>query len=119
LNSRHESHLFGLVTAVVCVSSLYFGRVVFVPFALSLLFSLLLSPVVTFLERIRVPRMAAVLLVVMSLFGATGALGWLTSEQLGDLTKQLPIYKQTLETKIRTLQGMQCGPFCQRAFENV
>jgi predicted PurR-regulated permease PerM len=59
--------------------------------------------------------MAAVLLVVMSLFGATGALGWLTSEQLGDLTKQLPIYKQTLETKIRTLQGMQSGPFTQIA----
>jgi predicted PurR-regulated permease PerM len=48
IKSRDDSGLLRVVTAVVVIATLYFARVVFVPLALALLFSLLLIPVVAF-----------------------------------------------------------------------
>ena len=97
----------------MCVATLYFGRVVFVPFALALLFALLLSPVVSFLERAKAPRLLAIFSWLSVCLGS--AERWVGSplNKLSDLSKQLPTYKQTLESKIQTLQGMRSGSFAQ------
>jgi predicted PurR-regulated permease PerM len=105
--ARENSRLLGVVTAVVVIATLYFARLVFVPLALALLVSLLLTPVVTFLERIRVPRILAILLVVAALAGSIGIAGWKISRQLVNLVDQLPTYENTLEDKIRALKDSQ------------
>jgi len=87
------------------ITTLYFARVVFIPLALALLFSLVLTPPVAFLEKIKMPRVLAIFLVVVVLIGLTGLLGWKTSQQAVDLTNQLPSYSATLENKIRSLKG--------------
>ena len=94
-----------MVTAVIAVATLYFARVVFIPLALALLFTLLLTPLVTFLEKIWVPRLLAILIVVVGLAGLLGLLGWQTSQQFVDLTNELPVYKKTLVDKIHSLKG--------------
>jgi predicted PurR-regulated permease PerM len=104
---RENSPSLGVVAAVVVVATLYFARVVFIPFALALLFSLLLTPAVAFLEKIKIPRVLAILLVVVTLTGSMGLIGWKTSQQLVNLTDQLPAYKKTLEDKIHALRGGQ------------
>ena len=71
--SRENSRLLGIVTAVVAISTLYFARVVFIPLALALLIALLLTPSVSFLERIRFPRTIAIFIVVLALLGLLGA----------------------------------------------
>jgi predicted PurR-regulated permease PerM len=83
---------------------LYFARVVFIPLALAILFSLFLSPIVTFFERIKFPRPLAVVLVVSTLIGLISLLLWQSSQQFFDLTNQLPAYKETLVKKIHTLK---------------
>jgi predicted PurR-regulated permease PerM len=103
--SSETSRLLGIVTAVVAVATLYFARVVFIPLALALLFTLLLTPVVTFLEKIRVPRLLAILLVVAGLATLLGLMGWRSSQQFVELTNQLPEYKKTLIDKIHVLRG--------------
>jgi predicted PurR-regulated permease PerM len=94
-----------MVTAIVVVTTLYFARVVFIPLALALLFTLLLTPLVTFLEKIWVPRLLAILIVVVGLAALLGLLGWQTSQQFVDLTNELPVYKKTLVDKIHSLRG--------------
>lgn len=62
----HEnSRLLGIVAAVAVIATLYFARVVFVPIALALPLSLVLSPLVAFLEKIKLPRVLAIFLVVV------------------------------------------------------
>jgi predicted PurR-regulated permease PerM len=103
--STENSLLLGIVAAVVVIATLYFARIVFIPLALALLLSLVLSPPVAFLERIKLPRALAIFLVIVLLVGLMGLVGWKTSQQFVDLTDQLPAYRQTLEDKIRSLKG--------------
>src|ERR1700691_3511209 len=105
LASTESSRLLGVVSAVVVIATLYFARVVFIPLALALLFSLLLAPPVAFLERIKLPRILAIFLVVVILGGLMGLIGWKTSQQFVDLTDQLPSYRKTLQDKIQVLKG--------------
>lgn len=103
--STETSRLLGVIVAVVVIATLYFARVVFIPLALALLLSLLLAPPVAFLERIRLPRVLAIFLVVVILVGLMGLIGWETSQQFVDLSNQLPSYEQTLQDKIHALKG--------------
>ena len=100
-----NSRASGLFVAIVVIAALYLARVVFVPLALALLFSLLLTPLVSVLESIKVPRIIAIFIVVLALLGVVGFAGWKTSQQLVEVTQQLPSYKKTLEDKIHALQG--------------
>lgn len=102
---REDSRLVGIVVAVVLIATLYFARVVFVPLALAWLFSLILTPPVAFLEKIKLPRIFAIFLVTVVLVGFVGLLGWKTSQQFVDLTSQLPMYKKTLQDKIHALKA--------------
>jgi len=99
-----NSRLFDLVAAVVIIATLYFARVVFMPLGLALLFSLVLTPPVTFLERIKIPRILAIVLVVV-LVGVLSLIGWKTSGQFVDLVNQLPTYQDTIQAKIQALVG--------------
>jgi len=100
---RADSRLLGVVAAVVLIATLYFARVVFIPLALALLISLLLTPVISLLERTKVPRFIAIFLVVIGVACSMGVTAWLISRQVVSLTDELPTYKKTLEGKIRAL----------------
>ncbi len=86
------------------IATLYLARVVLVPFALAMLLSFLLTPCVAFLERIRLPRALAVLLVVGVFVAAMGSVGWVVTNQLVDVTSQIPSYKANITTKIESLR---------------
>src|ERR1700730_13810028 len=101
--NRDVSHLLAVAVAVVVIATLYLARVVLVPFALAMLLSFLLTPCVAFLERIRLPRAAAVLLVVGFFVAAMGSVGWVVTNQLVDVTSQIPSYKANITTKIESL----------------
>jgi predicted PurR-regulated permease PerM len=94
-----------LVAAVVVIATLYLARVVFIPLALALLFSLLLTPPLALLERIKLPRILAIFLVVVTLAGLMGAIGWKAAPEFVELATKLPTYKQTLEDKIHAVKG--------------
>jgi predicted PurR-regulated permease PerM len=74
--SSKKSWPSGLLVAVVAIAALYLARVVFIPLALALLFSLLLTPVVSFLEKIMIPRLLAIFFVVLVLLSLIGFVGW-------------------------------------------
>lgn len=108
---NESAQLLRVVTGVVVVAALYVGRTVFIPLALALLLSLLLAPVMEFLGRIRVPRLLAILLLVVALCSLAGGLAWKASSELAELANQLPSYRETLEAKIKVVSGLRSSNF--------
>lgn len=97
------------VTGLV-IAALYFGRELFVPLALAILLSFILTPLVVLLRKFRVPRAAAVLLVVAFAFTLIGCLGMIMGNQLADLAQRLPAYEATLRARIQSLQASSNAP---------
>ena len=97
------------LTAFV-IAALYFARDLLIPLALSALLTFLLSPLVGRLER-WIGRIAAVLFVVVLIFTATGAAGWMLTRQLVDLATKLPEYKGNIVTKLHAFQTPKNGAF--------
>ncbi|MEW6256824.1 MAG: AI-2E family transporter [Pseudomonadota bacterium] len=98
-----------LVGFMAIVAMLSLARDVFVPVAIAVLLSFVLSPVILVLRRIRVPRTLAVVLVVLvALFGIL-SLTTLVALQVADLASELPRYTQTIREKVRTLKGATEG----------
>ena len=97
--------------AAVSIAALYLGRVVFIPLTFALLFSLILTPIVSFLEKIKFPRLLAIFVVVLTLLGATSLIGWISSVQVVDLSNELPSYAQALQKKINATQSRRSVTF--------
>ena len=99
------SALTGIVFGCVIIACLYFGREVLVPIALAVLMSFLLAPPVRLLQGWRVPRVLAVIVVVVVAFAGIFSLGGLMVGEINELARDLPRYQLTLHEKIQSLRG--------------
>ena len=103
---------------MVAVATLYFARAVLIPFALAMLVSFLLTPVVRLLEKLRLPRVAAVLLAVILAMAAAVFIAVNVTNQLVDVTAQFPTYRSNFDSKIASLhKGNNIGVL--RATEQI
>ena len=93
-----------LQAAAIVVAILYFAREMLIPIVLAVLLSFVLAPPVRALGRVRVPRVAAVLLVVALGFGAILGLGLVMGRQATSLAANLPAYKATVAEKLHGLR---------------
>jgi len=101
--SKDLFHLFVVVATVVAIVTLYFARIVLIPFALALLFTFILTPVVKILERIHFGRIPSALLVVLLSVGACGGVGWTVAKQFAQVVNELPNYRANIRTKLTSL----------------
>jgi predicted PurR-regulated permease PerM len=101
--------LINMGVAALIIAGLYFGREIFVPVALAVLLSFVLAPFVSRLQSFRLPRVVAVLAVVILGFAIIFSLGGLMVTQASRLAEALPGYEQTLRNKIETLRGITGG----------
>ncbi len=99
----------GLTTAAIVIGSLYFGRDILLPLALSVLLSFLLAPLVTRLEQLRIGRIASVLIVATSAILLFGVLSFVVGRQFYDLAYKLPDYKENIRAKLNVFQGDSTG----------
>jgi predicted PurR-regulated permease PerM/GAF domain-containing protein len=101
-----------LITAggiVLAIGALYFGRDIFIPFALAILLSFAVTPLVNWLRRLKLPRIAAVLVAVTLAFIVIGGIAFVVGRQLVQLANNLPAYQTTITQKIRSLQQSAPG----------
>jgi len=103
--SRELSQLVVIVAFAAGIAVLYFAKAVLVPVALAILFTFVLNPLVRGLEKIRMPRVAAVLLVVFIAVAALGSTGWVVASQLVNVTSQLPNYRTNIRNKIESFRN--------------
>ncbi len=94
------SRLFVMITAVLAVAALYLAKVVFLPLAFAILIAFLLAPLVSPLERIRLPRTLAVVLVIAGFAAILGCVGWLAGSQLIQMVGDLPKYQANIDRKL-------------------
>ena len=90
-----------LAFALFCLG---IAQEVFIPIALAMLLTFVLSPVVERLERWRLPRVAAVVTTVVLVFSLLGGLGWLLASQVTTLADDLPQYRSNITRKIRQVR---------------
>ena len=69
MNAKSGNSLATVLVAAAIVAALYFGREVLLPMALAVLLSFVLAPPVKLLQRLHLPRFAAVTIVVLLAFG--------------------------------------------------
>jgi len=101
--SKDLFHLLVVVATVVAIVTLYFARIVLIPFALALLFTFILTPVVKVLERIHFGRILSALLVVLLTVGTCGGVGWTVAKQFAQVVNELPNYRANIRTKLTSL----------------
>ena len=111
VTASSKSSIF--IAVAVTIAMLYFGRQIFIPLALALVLSFLLTPLVVLMERIRLGRLPAVLVVLALCFALAAGVGWGVAGQLLDITGHIGDYKENLEETIRSLHPPKNGVFGQ------
>lgn len=104
-----HSPALALQVGIAIVVALYLAREVLIPITLAVLLSFLLSPVVGWLRRIYLPRLAAVFLAVIAALATAAAVGGLIGSEVAGLAPDVPRYASTIQTKVETVQGYALG----------
>ena len=106
------SRLALVVLAVIAVGGvLSFAREVFFPLVAAALLSMLLSPIVVQIERLRLPRVAAALVVVLGVIGLLFLAIDALLEPLARALDALPAMQGLLQRIIRLLRATMGAPF--------
>ena len=103
---------------VLVVVVLYLAQAVFVPFALAILLTFVLTPPVTWLER-WVGRVPAVLVMVTLVFTVLGLAGWGLARQMDHLAEDLPRYRTNIRTKIADVRGAGKGGSVEKLQDTI
>src|SRR4051794_13224210 len=101
--ARVLARLWFVVVAVLVITILYVAKVLFLPLAFAVLFAFLLAPVVSWLERLRLPRALAAVLVIFGFAALLGAAAWMLFTQLVAVTNDLPTYRDNITQKMEAI----------------
>jgi predicted PurR-regulated permease PerM len=108
-NERRASTLLTPVGIVVVIAGLYFGRQMWIPLALGVVFAFLLTPVVSLLEKCRLGRVPSVLVVMVLAFAFFGFVGWGVTNQLLEIASHLSEYKENIQDKMEAIRSPATG----------
>ncbi len=106
---RALTTLAGVTVFVVVVAALYWARSIFIPVALAVFFTFVMSPVVSWLQRRRFGRLTAVLTTVVAGVLVVLLVGGLVVWQLADLANSLPNYTENIKQKVEVVRGWVAG----------
>jgi predicted PurR-regulated permease PerM len=120
-SSRALSQLLAVLVTVVLITVLYLAKTVILPLALAMLLTFVLAPVVTCLERIRLPRGVAIPVVLLAAGAILGSISWTVFVQLVEVTNALPSYTTNIQDKIQSFQQSKTGGFtrAQKELDNL
>ena len=92
-----------LIAAAIVIAALTLAREFLIPLAIAGLFSLALQPLVHWLNVYRVPRPAAVGLVVFALLAFLGLVAASLTREAAQFAEGLPRYEHNLRIKVREI----------------
>jgi predicted PurR-regulated permease PerM len=96
---------YAAVIAAVVVATIYFGRPLLVPLALSILMAFALAPVVEYLRRLRLGRIPGVILTVTLAMLLICGIAAFIGTQLAWLAVGLPQYQHNIVSKVQSVEG--------------
>jgi predicted PurR-regulated permease PerM len=98
-----------LIAIILVVAILYWAQKVIIPLALAILLTFILTPIVARVQRSGLPRIYAVLLVLVLTLTGLGAVGFMVGSQLRSLAEELPGYQDNITHKVTALRGSKEG----------
>ncbi len=98
-----------LLGGMLIVTALYVARDVFIPLALAVLLSFLLSPLVDRIQRLGVGNVIAVLGTAVIVFVLLASSLTFVGRELSALVSDIPHYRSELVSKARGLSGLRSG----------
>src|ERR1700722_12482658 len=98
-SSRPAPKGWPLIVLVISVLTLYFARPVLIPIALAMTLTFILAPAVTWLEKLKLGRTPAVLVVMSLAAGLAVFTASVVFNQLLDLVEKLPNYSDNIRAK--------------------
>jgi predicted PurR-regulated permease PerM len=104
-STEHSLHIPWIITAVVSIAALYYGREVLIPIVVAMLLTVLLSPVASRLERHHFGKTLSALVVWITAVIVFLFVGWLVVNQGVHVATQLPAYSATISEKIESIRG--------------
>ena len=99
----------GLVIFLAVCAILYYGQSILIPIVLAILLSLLLAPCVKLVQKLRIPKSAAIISVVCIAFAILFAMTAVLATSLTRLAGDLPQYESNLREKARSLKFATSG----------
>jgi predicted PurR-regulated permease PerM len=102
------------VVACVVIGGLYWARPILIPIVLAIFLTPVLGPLVTRLERRRIPRIPAVLFVVFCVAMCIVGILWLLTSQITSVVSDLPKYSANITEKIKAVRQMADNPATRR-----
>jgi predicted PurR-regulated permease PerM len=95
-----------ILTLLAILCTLYFAAGIILPFVLALVLTMVLGPAMRLMNRrLHIPRMIAALLLIITLFGVVGALGYALSVPASAWIAKAPQSLPTLMEKLSFLRG--------------
>jgi predicted PurR-regulated permease PerM len=104
-----------LASFVIIAAVLYLAKEVFIPIALAVLLSFLLTPLVVRLSRWRLGKVLPVVIVVTLAFTAIGVVSWVVMAQVVRLAEELPRYQQNLHAKVEAFRAPKSSGLVSKA----
>ncbi|MGA8433154.1 MAG: AI-2E family transporter [Candidatus Sulfotelmatobacter sp.] len=115
---QNSSTLNPLLIMAGVVLILYFARAVLIPLALALTLNFLLTPLVMWLQKLRLSRVPAVALATLICIAALSGLSWVVARQLLQVANNLPQYRINIHNKLEALHAAPSNAL-ERATESV
>jgi predicted PurR-regulated permease PerM len=107
INVRSVS--LAVIAVLACIYVLHWASAVFIPLLLGLLSSYALSPVVSLLQRWRIPRVLGAAAVLIAVVGGLGSMFYSISDDAATLIESLPEAAQKVREAVRATPGEPDG----------
>jgi predicted PurR-regulated permease PerM len=104
-----SSGLRNIAILVAVVGILYMARELLIPLAFAVTLSLILAPAIAWLQKLRMGRIPAALLVMVLAITGTAAIGWMIFNDLVAVANQLPEYQANIHKKLEAIRAPNTG----------
>ncbi|MDB6452870.1 AI-2E family transporter [Falsirhodobacter sp. 20TX0035] len=108
-----------LATIAGVVAIVYFAQSVFLPLAIAMLLTFALSPLATWLRKLGVPNLPAVLIVVTVAFALVCLFVLVVATQLTTLASNLPTFQANIISKVEALRNASSDTSLLRRLSNM
>lgn len=95
-----------VLTLIAVIVILNIAQAIFIPIALAILLSFILTPLIIKLCQWKFPKFLAIFTSVGLAFSLIGLLGWMLSHQVMQLAQNVPTYQANIRLKIQELKNM-------------
>jgi predicted PurR-regulated permease PerM len=98
-----------VLATIAAIYVLHWARAFFVPIVLAVILSFAMSPIVEWLEKLRLPRAASAGVLLTAIIAAVGALGYELGDEAADFAETLPRATRDLRETLRGVRNASSG----------